>query len=121
MFLLPSRYLVVVLMFYDRCKQERLQIKITEERLVKRKLKYKNGRYNKALVTGTVLFLIALAALVFNTLSAHLMNGGTPLVHPSIMIGPIVLNIPTIPVVIIAAVFFAKGIYNKKHDTQKSK
>ena len=85
---------------------------------MKQKLKYQNGQYNKALVTGTVLFLVAIAALIVNTLVAHLMNGGVPLVRPNIMIGPLVLNTLTIPVFIVAAIFFAKGINNRKLDMQ---
>lgn len=78
-------------------------------------MKYKNGKLNKALVVALVFFVIALFDVAANSLIANIGFAGVAQVTPSIMLGPVVFNIISVPVALGAALlFFIIGLLVKR-------
>lgn len=54
-------------------------------------MKHKNGKWNKALIIGLLLYGIMFLDIIINTVIAHVSNDGVPRITNALMVGPIVL------------------------------
>lgn len=77
-------------------------------------MKYANGKINKALVIGVILYCVAFLDIAVNTIIAHLSNNGTSVITNAIMIGPFVFNpISVSAALAVGSIFVVVGIIMK--------
>lgn len=57
-----------------------------------------NKKKNGLLTASAIFYTIFALDVIVNTVLAHLINEGQPMVSPTVMLGPIVLNVISAPI-----------------------
>lgn len=80
-------------------------------------MKYANGKWNKAMVTGVLLYTFMLLDIIINTAFAHISNGGVSRITNALLIGPIVFNpISVASAFVLGTIFTLTGLFLKKKE-----
>lgn len=80
-------------------------------------MKYKNGKWNKVLMFGIMIYIVMLLDIIINTAIAHISNDGVSRITNAIMIGPVVFNpISVLPTFALGTVLILIGLILKKRD-----
>lgn len=80
-------------------------------------MKFTNGKYNKALVIGIILYCVAALDITINTLIAHIANDGLSKITNAIMVGPFVVNpLSVSSALVLGTVFVLIGLVLKSRN-----
>lgn len=66
-------------------------------------MKENNKKKNGLLTVSAIFYIIFALDMIVNTVLAHFVNEGQPMVSPTVMLGPLVVNVISVPISFVVA------------------